>query len=129
MTFTIYEPGDAKCDPRWYDKNKGEWVFDAGTTYEITFRLAIGGDDPFNFQSGYNLPNDPNDGFGTSGALGAGHVSQVDSCPDGNCGATLNAPKTSPCDPNVDSPPVGGVVSVSTGYSELEGFTPLEISL
>jgi hypothetical protein len=129
VTYTIFEPGDAKCDPRWFDKNTNEWVYDAGTTYEITFRLAVSGSDPFNFQNGYSLPGDPGDGFGNSGALSMPMVRQVESCPDGNCGATLNAPKTSPCDPNVGSPPVGGVVSVSTGYSEIDGFTPLEIAL
>ena len=129
VTYTIYEPGDSVCDPRWFDKDKGEWIYDAGATYEITFRLAIGGSDPFNFQNAYVLPNDPNDGFGSSGGLSGPRVRQLDSCSDGNCGASLKAPKSSPCDPNTDAPAVGGVVSVSTGYSELEGFTPLEIEL
>jgi hypothetical protein len=129
VTFTIYEPGDSVCDPRWFDKDKGEWIYDAGATYEVSFRLAISGNDPFNFQNGYVLPSDPGDGFGSSGALSMPQVRQLDSCSDGNCGASLVAPKTSPCDPNTDSPAVGGVVSVSTGYSELEGFTPLELDL
>ena len=129
ITYTIYEPGDAKCDPRWYDKDANEWVYDAGTTYEVTFRLGVSGDDSFNFQTNYSLPGDPGDGFGNSGALSSPSVRQVESCPDGNCGASLSAPKTSPCDPNVDAPTTGGVTSVSTGYSEIEGFSPLELAL
>ncbi len=128
VTYTIYEPGDAACDPRWYDQDAGEWVYDAGATYEIMFRLVIG-DQPFDFQTSYVLPSDPNDGFGINGALGAAQVRQIEACAGGNCGAKLTAPKSSPCDPNTDSPPVGGVVSVSTEYSEFEGFTPLELDL
>lgn len=129
VTYTIYEPGDSSCDPRWFNKDKGEWVFDAGATYEVSFRLAIGGDDPFNLQSNYTLPGDPGDGFGNSGALSGPRVRQLDSCGDGNCGASLVAPKTSPCNPNSEAPPAGGVISVATGYSELEGFSPLEVDL
>ena len=129
VTYTIYEPGDTLCDPRWFDEDTNEWVYDSGATYEITFRLAIDGDQGFDLQSNYVLPGDPGDGFGTSGALSQPRVNQLDTCADGNCGASLVAPKTSPCDPNSDAPAAAGAVSISTGYSELDGFSPLEVEL
>ncbi|EDM81476.1 type IV pilin biogenesis protein, putative [Plesiocystis pacifica SIR-1] len=130
ITYTVYEPGDSSCDSRWFDPETKEWIFDQGATYELTFRLAVEGGQAFDFQTDYTLPNDPNDGFGTGGALSQVSVSQVGhGCEDGNCGAILRAPSTSPCDPNVAAPPVGGVTSVVTGSSELDGFSPLEIPL
>ncbi|MCA9700755.1 MAG: type IV pilin biogenesis protein, partial [Myxococcales bacterium] len=130
VTYTIYEPGDGTCDSRWYDEDAQEWIPDLGATYEITFRLVLGdGSDPFNFQNGFTLPGDYGDGFGTGGALQGPLVSQVSDCDDGNCGAALRAPKYSPCDPNVNAPPVNGMTSIQTGASELTGFTPLEIPL
>ncbi|PRQ09949.1 type IV pilin biogenesis protein [Enhygromyxa salina] len=129
VSFMIYEPGDSLCDPRWYDDDTGEWSFDSGATYEVTYRLGVGGDEEFDFMNGYVLPSDPGDGFGTSGTLGTPVVRQLSSCPDGNCGPILEAPSSSPCDPNQDAPMVGGAISIQTGYSELQGFTPLEIPL
>lgn len=130
VSYTIYEPGDTVCDSRWYDKDSQTWVFDQGSTYEITFRLAVEGGNPFDFQTNYSLPGDPGDGFGSSGALGQPIVTQIsDGCDDGNCGAVVKAPKSSPCDPNEDAPTVSGVTSIQTGWSELDGFSPLEIPL
>jgi hypothetical protein len=128
VSFTIYEPGSSSCDSRWFDEEAGEWVADPGSTYEITFRLVVEGGNPFDFNNGYTLPGDYGDGFGTPGALSGPSVEQV-GCEGDNCGAVLKAPKTSPCDPNADSPSVGGAISVQTGWSELEGFSPLEIQL
>src|SRR5690606_25362459 len=51
VTYTIYEPGDTLCDPRWFNEDTNEWVYDAGATYEVVFRLAIGGDQDFDLQS------------------------------------------------------------------------------
>ena len=129
VTYTIYEPGGETCDSRWYDEAAGEWVFDAGATYEISFRLSVADGDPFDFLEGFALPADPSDGFGTAGSLVGPIVQQVGSCPDGNCGAVLQAPKSSPCDPNDEAPGVAGAISVQTGWSELEGFSPLEVPL
>ena len=129
VTYTIYEPGDSKCDPRWYDEDEKAWVADAGATYEVTFRFVAEGGKDFDFNNVFNLPGAPADGFGTAGGLSSPQVNQVGDCDDGNCGAALRAPRNNPCDPNVAAPPVGGVVSVSTGYSELQGFTPLELPL
>jgi hypothetical protein len=129
ISYMIYEPGDTVCDPRWFDEDTNEWVYDSGTTYEIIFRLALGDDQGFDFQTDYSLPSDPNDGFGSSGALGAPIVRQLDSCANGNCGPTLEARKISPCDPNGDPTTVGGAISIQTGYGELNGFSPLEIPL
>ncbi|HVI02356.1 MAG TPA: hypothetical protein VM869_26775 [Enhygromyxa sp.] len=128
ITYTIYEPGSAVCNPKWYDEESGKWIADPGATYEVTFRLVISGTAPFDFNNGYTLPGDYGDGFGTGGKLSAPVVSQV-LCEGENCGAKLNAPKTSPCDPNVDSPTLSGAISVQTGWSELDGFAPLETEL
>ncbi|KIG13947.1 hypothetical protein DB30_07363 [Enhygromyxa salina] len=125
ISYTIYEPGSGSCDSRWFDEEAGEWVADPGATYEISFRLVVAGGSPFDFMGGYQLPEDFNDGFGTSGNLTAPIVEQA-ICEGDNCGAVLRAPKTSPCDPNVDAPPIGGAISVQTGWAELEGFSPLE---
>ncbi|EDM75360.1 type IV pilin biogenesis protein, putative [Plesiocystis pacifica SIR-1] len=128
VTYTIYEPGEASCDERWYDEDNDEWLRDPGATYEITFRLVVEGDNSFDFTSGYALPSDYGDGFGASAALSAAVVEQV-LCEGDNCGPKLNAPSTSPCDPNVDPPAIGAVQSVKTGMGMLDGFSPLEIPL
>ena len=128
ISYTIYEPGSSTCDSRWFDEDAGEWVADPGATYEITFRLVVGGSDPFDFTSGYELPGDYGDGYGTTGGLSAPIVKQA-ICEGDNCGAVLESPKNSPCDPNVDAPPIGGAISVQTGWAELEGFSPLETIL
>jgi len=128
INYTIYEPGGLGCSQNWYDEEKGEWIADPGATYEISFRLVMAGGDPFDFTNGYALPGDFGDGFGSSGGLSGPKVEQV-VCEGSNCGAVLKAPKFSPCDPNVDAPTIGGAISVQTGWAELEGFAPLEVSL
>ena len=128
ITYTIYEPASATCNPKWYNEDTGEWAADPGATYEVSFRLVVEGSDPFNFDTNYSLPGDYGDGFGTSGGLSGPKVDQV-VCDGANCGAVLEAPKTSPCDPNTNAPTVGGAISVQTGWSELDGFVPLEIGL
>ncbi|MFO7562685.1 MAG: hypothetical protein R6X02_08565 [Enhygromyxa sp.] len=128
ITYTIYEPGSSTCNPKWYDEDAGEWVADPGATYELSFRLVMSGGEPFDFLNGFNLPADYGDGFGSAGALSGPVVDQV-LCEGDNCGAKLNAPKTSPCDPNQDAPTLSGATSVQTGWSELDGFAPLEIQL
>ena len=127
VSYLVYEPGDDLCDPRWYDEDAGEWIHDGGTSYEITFRLALGDDEPFDLTSSYVLPGDPGDGFGTAGALSGPVVRQLDSCPNGNCGPIIAAPKISPCDPNDGTPAVAGAISIPTHIAELDGFTPLEL--
>ena len=129
VTYTVYEPGDTLCDPRWYDEDSGEWVFDSGTTYAITLRLAIGGDGEFDFRTNYSLPRDPNDGFGVAGALSAARVEQIDACADGNCGLILEPHQTRPCDPNADAPSISGAISIPISYTEVHGFNPLELPL
>jgi hypothetical protein len=128
VTYTIYEPGSSVCNPKWYDEDTGKWIADPGATYEITFRVVISGAEPFDFNNGYTLPGDYGDGFGTGGKLSGPVVEQV-LCDGENCGAKLNAPKTSPCDPNVNAPTLSGAISVQTGWSELDGFAPLETEL
>lgn len=129
VTYTIYEPAQSVCDPRWYDEDAGEWVFDPGATYEISFRLATEIGEGFDFTAGYQLGDDPGDGFGTDGGLSGPRVDQVTDCGEDNCGVSLSAPSSAPCDPNQNAPGVGGAISVQTGGSELQGFSPLEIPL
>jgi hypothetical protein len=127
VTYTIYEPGASSCDTRWYNDVTAEWEPDPGSTYEVTFRLVVENGQGFDFNSNYVLPGDY-DGFGTNGGLSGPVVNQVD-CEGENCGAALKAPKTTPCDPNVNPSSISGAISVQTGWSELEGFSPLEAEL
>ena len=127
INFTVYEPGSEVCDGRWFDELTGEWQADPGATYEISFRLVVRDGEGFDFSSAYVMP-DYADGYGTSGALTGPIVEQV-LCNGDNCGPTLKTPKHSPCDPNTDPPPTGGAISISTGWTHLEGFTPLEFAL
>jgi hypothetical protein len=124
ITYTIYEPGEQTCDPRWYDKDKEEWVFDYGATYELTFRLVAEDGNPFNFLNNYALPGN-SDGFGTNGKLTGPVIEQI-----GDRGMAQRAPMTNPCDPNTggQSSPTGPT-AVQVGWSELEGFSPLEIDM
>jgi hypothetical protein len=128
ISYTIYEPGNRSCDSRWFDTNTGDWLADPGATYEVTFRLILEGGEPIDFTNGYSLPGDFGDGFGTGGGLSGPVVRQAE-CEGDNCGAVLRAPSTSPCDPNADAPPIGGAISVQVGYSELSGFSPLEVDM
>jgi hypothetical protein len=128
ISFTIYEPGTASCDSRWFNDETGEWEADPGATYEVTFRLVVENGQTFDFNSGYQLAGNYGDGFGTGGGLSGPVVDQAD-CEGENCGAVLKTPKNSPCDPNNNPPTIGGAISVQTGWSELEGFSPLEVQL
>jgi hypothetical protein len=127
ITFTIYEPGDAECDSRWFNEDTGEWEADPGSTYEISFRLVVRDGETFDFASAYVM-NDYGDGYGTAGGL-TGPVVEQALCEGDNCGPTLQTPSNAPCDPNQNPPTATGAISVATGWSELEGFTPLEIAL
>jgi hypothetical protein len=128
ISYFIYEPGSNVCDGRWFNDDTGEWEADPGATYEVSFRLVVEEGEGFDFNNGYNLPGNYGDGFGTNGGL-VGPVVQQAECGDENCGAVLKAPKTNPCDPNSNAPQIGGAISVATSWSEVEGFTPLEIDL
>lgn len=128
INYTIYEPGTSTCNSNWYDEESGEWLADPGATYEVSFRLVIATGEPFDFANGYAMPGTYGDGFGASGSLSGPKVEQV-VCEGDNCGAVLRAPKSSPCDPNLDAPSLSGPISVQTGWSEIEGFAPLEVAL
>jgi hypothetical protein len=127
VIFTIYEPGTSSCDSRWFNDETGEWEADPGATYDVTFRLVVEDGQAFNFNNGYALAGDY-DGFGNNGGLSGPSVNQAD-CEGENCGAVLKAPKTAPCDPNQNPSTIGGAISVQTGWSEIEGFSPLEVQL
>jgi hypothetical protein len=124
ITFTIYEPGEQTCDEKWKDPDTDEWVYDAGSTYEITFRVVVkdteGG---INFQNALALG-----GTLGSGSLGLVSVEQIrdGDCADGNCGPALGAPGNKPCDPNKYGNLGGQPYSIQTGWSELDGFSPFE---
>ncbi|MCA9701959.1 MAG: hypothetical protein KC431_30840, partial [Myxococcales bacterium] len=129
ITYTIYEPGEASCDDRWYDAEHKQWVTDRGATYEVRFRLVVAGDGDFDFGSNFQLPKDYGDGFGSAGGLSGPVIEQVGGCDDGNCGAVLRTPSSAPCNPNDEPSIVAGLTSIQTGYGELDGFSPLEIPL
>lgn len=131
ITYTVFEPGEQTCDPRWYDKDQQKWVYDYGDTFEITFRLILEDGEPLDFNNDYTLPADYGDGFGSKGKLSGPIVRQVSGdCEGGACGMVLKAPGTTPCDPNSGGSGVpAGPTAVQTGWGELQGFSPLEIDL
>lgn len=131
ISYLVYEPGDQSCDPRWYDDDEEEWVFDYGSTYEIRLRLARGPGDDFDFLAaglldGQNI----GDGFGagTTGLTGpvVDQIKDAD-CADGNCGPQSPTPKNRPCDPNDYGAVSSPSRTITMGWSELDGFSPLEI--
>ena len=129
ISFLVYEPGENICDPRWNDGQ--EWVFDAGSTYEITYRLDVEPDKDIDFinGSGVNLP-DLGDGFaGVTGLSPTPKVEQIrdGDCADGNCGPQSPPGSKKACDPNDYIDPSSGSQSIPMGWAELDGFSPLEI--
>ena len=124
-TYTIYEPGEQSCDPKWYNAEEQGWVYDQGSTYEVTFRLVTKQGDQFKFNSTQNLPTDPGDGFGQGYGLQGGVVTQVldGDCSDGNCGPQIGTAANRPCDPNEDAPPASSSGVVALGWQELDGFS------
>jgi hypothetical protein len=133
VTYVIYEPGDQTCDPRWYDEDEEEWEFDYGSTYEVRFRIDARPGEDFDFLNGTGVLNgvDLGDGFGSgsSGLTGplAEQILGDGECADGNCGPQSPSPKNKPCDPNDYSGVPTPSTTVSMGWSELDGFSPLEI--
>jgi hypothetical protein len=123
VTFTVYEPGEQTCDPRWFNEDTDQWEYDYGDTYEITFRLAVEDGQPFNFLTNYAL-QDYGDGFGPGGKLSGPVVEQI------GMGMVQKAPGTSPCNPNTGAAGLhSGPTAVPLSYSELQGFSPLEVDL
>jgi hypothetical protein len=129
ISYFIYEPGDQTCNTNWYDTTKGEWVFDQGSTYEVTFRLGVNSNSDFNLTNGGGVLGGFTfgDGFGAGSGLQAS-VKQVTSgeCADGNCGPQLAAKANKPCVPEGMAPPSAAPVSIPSSWSELDGFSPLE---
>lgn len=129
ITFTVYEPAEQTCDPKWYDDVAKEWVFDAGSTYEITMRLDVDPDGTFDFNgTGVDLSG-LGDGLGSGNGLVVSDGEQIrdGDCADGNCGPQGGKPKSRPCDPNDYGNPQLGSQSIPMGWAELDGFSPLEI--
>lgn len=128
VTFTIYEPGEPSCDPRWYDDDANEWIYDQGSTYELNFRLDTQDGDPFDFINGAGGTIDADGLFGAGSGLVMAAPEQNNDCGNGRCGAVVGTKSTSPCDPN--QPPVTTVQAqtIPIGYSELEGFSPVEVN-
>jgi hypothetical protein len=133
VTYVVYEPGVQTCDPRWYDEDAEEWGFDYGSTYEIKFRIDTAPGEDFDFINGSGVFNgqDAGDGFGTTGS-GLNGVPLVEQnrdgeCADGNCGPQSPDPKNRPCDPNEYNGSTVPSQTITMGWSELDGFSPLEI--
>ncbi|GEM_PF-1078587 len=129
ITYTIYEPGEASCDPRWYDDAEQEWIVDQGSTYELTFRLVNKGKAAFNFGNGDSLPQDPGDGFGTGGGLTMGSAEQSldGDCADGNCGPSVGTKASKPCIPEPQIPEGPPAYSVQVAWGEVDGFSWNEV--
>lgn len=130
ITYTIFEPGDDDCNEHWYDPEDNEWKLDPGSTFEIIMRLVAFGD--FDFRAGDELPGTYIDGFGSATGLSEPQVQQLQGpeCPDGLCGPLLQVVGNKPCDPNEDPPSGSGApVSLPVGWAELDGFSPVELSL
>jgi hypothetical protein len=129
ITYYVYEPGEQTCNTSWYDATNDEWVFDQGSSYEITFRLGVSSNSDFNLTNGGGVLGGYTfgDGFGTGSGLQAS-VKQVTSgeCADGNCGPQLEAKANKPCAPSGGAPPGAAPVSIPSSWSELDGFSPLE---
>ena len=131
MTFTVYELGDQSCDEHWYDPEEKAWQIDPGSTYEIKFRLTV--TDEFDFTAGATVSGDYGDGFGEAGGGLAGPiVGQVTDgdCEGGLCGPYLGVSANRPCDPDdTEGTGAGDPTTIPLGWSELDGFSPLELEL
>jgi hypothetical protein len=118
IEYTVFEPPSNECSSKWYDKTEEKWYFDEGSTYVIQMRLTVKDDDSFSFGS-------------SRGGLEFTGVEQVreGACEDGVCSPMPGTASSKPCDPNTSAPSSGGEVSVSLGYRELSGFSPVELNV
>ncbi len=129
VQFTIFEPGSAECDPDFYDSSTGQWHFDSGSTYVISFRLTSDATSGFNFTSG-TTSTDATFEPGFTPGLTLSSVEQVSTaaCPDGNCGAQQGVARTAKaCDNNVGLPPAAGTrFALGQQSTFIGGFSPAE---
>ena len=127
ITFTVYEPGEGMCDPRWYDDRRGEWVTDRGATYELSFQLFANDGGGFDFLRGYQGDTvDFDEDFDTGLVMTAPRQITTPICRDGNCGPTGEPPGLPPCDNGGGSGEPGRVLSVPLSRTEIMSFTPIE---
>jgi hypothetical protein len=131
ISFYFYEPGEQSCDLRWKDPVTNEWVFDSGSSYEVSFRVTVDDTQGFDLVSGSGQAYFDSVLFGGAGG-GAGligpEVTQIDTpeCETGACGPKIPLAPNLPCDPNEGSMGQGARVSVPVAWSEITGFTPIE---
>lgn len=122
IVFTVYEPGEQSCDPRWQNPSTKEWEFDAGSTYEIAFFLAADDSTGFDLVNGAGIPLGNLFGGGSTGGL-SGPVVRQSSEQGFRTRSTANVP----CDPLETAAPVQNVSTVPVGVGEVDGFSPREI--
>ncbi|MEE9386206.1 MAG: type IV pilin biogenesis protein [Nannocystaceae bacterium] len=130
VEYLIYEPGTSACDDTWFNEDDGEWVFDRGSTYTIRMRLTVSDADGFDFVNGSGYALEDDEGFSESG-LELGSVTQYDDgdCDDGVCGPQLGSSGHAPCKQEFEPAGSEGVSTIPLGWSELDGFSPVEVSL
>jgi hypothetical protein len=131
VTFVVYEPSENTCDPKWYDEIEREWVYDEGSSYEITFRMAANAAQGFDFTGGGGVLGGSNYGDGFGG--GAGLQMRVEqykpdtgACADGVCTPQFQPKANKPCAPTLAPPPPTANVSIPSSWAELDGFSPVE---
>ena len=129
VTFTVHEPGDAECDPAFFDAANHDWYFDHGSTYEITFRLTTDETSGFDFTTGAQ-GGTADFGAGFEEGLTLESVTQLvdnTTCPGGVCGPQPGAPGPSPCDENASSADMdNNRFAIPLAARPVNAFTPVE---
>jgi len=127
ITYTVFEPPTATCDPRWYDASETTWHVDEGATYEIRLRLTAVAGSGFDFSGGAGDAADFGSGFEKGLVLES--VTQVadGECADGNCGPRSADLVSKPCDLNASPDDDASPGFAVTVYSaQMHGFGPVE---
>lgn len=122
IVFTVYEPGEQSCDPRWQNPTTKEWEFDEGSTYEIRFFLTSRDGDGFDLINGAGAVGSL---FGGNGGLSGPQVSQIPQ----NGFQTQGSSQNMPCTETPNTGATSGVYSVPVGVGEIDGFSPREVSV
>jgi len=123
IVFTVYEPGEQTCDPRWRNPNTGKWEFDQGSSYEIRFFLSA------KDNLGFDLVNGAGSAasslFGGNPGLSGPVVTQIPAQGFQTNGTSNNVP----CTEDPQSGTVSGVYSMPIGVGEVDGFSPREVTV
>jgi hypothetical protein len=124
VEYTVYEPGNRVCDPRFFDTNTGEWVTDSGSSYDITLALTADDEAGFNFQNGAGSQFGSD--YGMTPGLDEVGVVQDTSCTSGNCLPNTGVPSTPACNPNDGTNAIADLAGTTVSWKELRGFSPYE---